>query len=82
MIGRLAADPQPRGRRVLLRLVVTYGAERHERTVSGPARCKGSSQTHIGTLVYVVGHAAPKGVEHEMEADHVTERGPARARAS
>ena len=83
LIGRLAADPKPKGRRVFLRLVVIYGIERHERTVLATGNgARAARQLKAGALVYVVGRHASTGDEHEIEAPHVLALCPARAPAS
>jgi hypothetical protein len=79
LIGRLASDPKPRGRDMALRVVVTYGVERHERHVLAIGKAVAVARgLHSGDLVYIIGRRGAKGAEHEIEAEHVLALGPSR----
>jgi hypothetical protein len=83
LIGRLAADPEPHGRRMALRVVVTYGAERHERRVLATGKAVPTARgLQAGALIYVVGQSAEVDADYEIEAGHVLPLGLARARTT
>ncbi|MGH7563733.1 MAG: hypothetical protein ACREK5_04850 [Gemmatimonadota bacterium] len=78
LIGRLAANPEPEGEGVSLRLLVTYGIEKHERTVLATgAGAKAARDLRAGDLIYAIGHRALEDDEHEVEAPHVLLKEPA-----
>ncbi|MGH7564879.1 MAG: hypothetical protein ACREK5_10735 [Gemmatimonadota bacterium] len=76
LLGRLAADPEPSGSGVTLRLQVSYGIERHERTVLATgAGAQAARNLRAGDLAYIVGTRADEDSEHEIHAEHVLARG-------
>jgi hypothetical protein len=57
---------------VLLRVVVSYGAESRERRVLAVGKAATATRRlRAGALVYVVGEKAPKEADHEIEAAQV-----------